>query len=218
MSSTNHPDAQLVIDDALADIERACQEFKENDETIQLQDRDTNILTMSKAVMSCAQELILTKFRLNSLEEIYRDTIHSLVSSTVDINEHADVDSIPKGSHVLDQLKDQAESQLIEPTEFPSLRSLKTLFQVQRKSTRSNVTSNDLEVLENESESVLIDPISKKPIEHPVRNKRCKHIYDKSSILKFITSMSNPRCPNMGCVNKTTLTRDSIEDVSLDEV
>lgn len=38
---------------------------------------------------------------------------------------------------------------------------------------------------------VDIDPITKLPLEHPVRNKICKHIYGKESVLQCL--QSNPR-------------------------
>ena len=129
--------------------------------------------------------------------------------------------SIPSGGETFENLSTRMQTQSVEPTEFPSLNSLKNILKIQRqrgRSQRQNNSSNDLEVLEDESENVLIDPISKKPIEHPVRNKKCKHIYDKSSILKFISSSSHPRCPNIGCANSTPLNRAAIEDVSLDDI
>lgn len=119
-------------------------------------------------------------------------------------------------------VQEQAKSN--EPTEFPSLTSLKSCLNVpqrqRRKSNRnqSDANSTELELLEEESgETVSIDPITKKPIEHPVRNKKCKHIYDKSSFLTFIRSGNNPRCPTMGCANRVILTAQSIEEVPSDE-
>lgn len=41
--------------------------------------------------------------------------------------------------------------------------------------------------------TVPIDPINRKPIESPVRNKICKHVYDKNSLLQYIGQTRNPR-------------------------
>lgn len=77
MSETfDSSDAQLAIDDALADLQRACRELQEDDEVAEM--GENGLTSMSGSIMNCAKELTLTKFRLNSLEEIYRDAIQSV--------------------------------------------------------------------------------------------------------------------------------------------
>lgn len=73
--SFDNTDAQLAIDDALADIERACRGLKENDEIAQI---ENGIHTMSQPIMNSAKELVLTKFRVSSLEQIYMEAIRSV--------------------------------------------------------------------------------------------------------------------------------------------
>ncbi|EDS32716.1 quijote [Culex quinquefasciatus] len=44
-----------------------------------------------------------------------------------------------------------------------------------------------------------IDPITKRPLEIPVRNKKCNHVYEKRSIEELIRNNPRTRCPVMGC-------------------
>lgn len=44
---------------------------------------------------------------------------------------------------------------------------------------------------EQSSHSAKIDPLTKQPIRNPVRNTRCGHVYDKSSIISALRQ--NPR-------------------------
>lgn len=40
-----------------------------------------------------------------------------------------------------------------------------------------------------------MDPITKKPIEDPVKNKVCNHVYERSAIMNLIGMKSRVRCP-----------------------
>ncbi|KAH7726731.1 hypothetical protein AAVH_05618 [Aphelenchoides avenae] len=59
------------------------------------------------------------------------------------------------------------------------------------------------------------DPISKADIVNPVRNKICKHVYDKDSVKKYIADNRARRmlcqCPQMACPNKKQLEMADIE-------
>jgi len=60
-----------------------------------------------------------------------------------------------------------------------------------------------------EEETQYIDPWSKKRIETPVRNKSCKHIYDKSTAMKMISrSKGKVKCPVVGCGNNNLKSQD----------
>ncbi|KAH6927606.1 hypothetical protein HPB50_006157 [Hyalomma asiaticum] len=56
------------------------------------------------------------------------------------------------------------------------------------------------------------DPITQKDIEVPVKNKRCGHVYDKGSIDIYIKGTRHPRCPYLGCANKTPLNMGDLVD------
>lgn len=84
------------------------------------------------------------------------------------------------------------------------------------QSTQSSPSRNrrrrtgDLEVLQSEP-VIPIDPFTKREIEFAVKNKKCGHIYDRSALTAFLTQSRNPRCPNVGCVNRTQLTQNSVD-------
>lgn len=62
------------------------------------------------------------------------------------------------------------------------------------------------------SESVnTIDPISKLQIVNPVKNKKCGHTYEKTTILELISKNKNLRCPMVGC-NVQGIKQDDLVD------
>ncbi|KAK8787523.1 hypothetical protein V5799_022701 [Amblyomma americanum] len=64
-----------------------------------------------------------------------------------------------------------------------------------------------------------IDPITQKDIEVPVKNTKCGHVYDKSSISHYIKTTNKPRCPCLGCGNTTSLRLgDLVDDLFLARV
>lgn len=72
---------------------------------------------------------------------------------------------------------------------------------------------DDLEVEETICD---IDPITKRPLEIPVRNRKCNHVYEKSSIESLIKNNARTRCPVMGCAASQYVTfADLVEDKML---
>lgn len=57
-----------------------------------------------------------------------------------------------------------------------------------------------------------IDPITKGPLENPVRNKICGHIYGKTSIVESLKMNQRLRCPSMGCRNKKHIRVNDLVD------
>lgn len=51
-----------------------------------------------------------------------------------------------------------------------------------------------------------IDPITKRPLEKPCRNKQCGHVYGLDSVSEALKINPNMRCPIMGCANKAFVT------------
>lgn len=61
-----------------------------------------------------------------------------------------------------------------------------------------------------------VDPLTKQPITHPVRNRHCKHIYDRNTMEAQLKVNSIIRCPIVGCSNKVkVLMSDLVEDREL---
>lgn len=58
---------------------------------------------------------------------------------------------------------------------------------------RDNAKADDLEVGQMTDQIVDIDPLTKQPLENPVRNKICNHIYGKDSIVKSLQQNSRLR-------------------------
>ena len=77
-------------------------------------------------------------------------------------------------------------------------------------------SSSDDDLILVKSEPCTIDPITKKQITEPVRNKKCNHIYEKSTIYGMIEQArenSKPvRCPYMGCNQKDFKKTDLVKD------
>lgn len=83
------------------------------------------------------------------------------------------------------------------------------------ESTGTVLTTNvDGMVMQSQTQ-ITTDPISKRPISDPVRNKICKHIYDKQSIMDAIKVNSRLRCPYVGCNNRKVDPNDLEEDREL---
>merc|ERR1719192_2630247 len=76
--------------------------------------------------------------------------------------------------------------------------------------------SDDDDLIVVKTEHNTIDPITKKQIVDPVRNKKCNHIYEKSTIYSMIDlarENSKPvKCPYMGCNERDFKKTDLIKD------
>lgn len=51
-----------------------------------------------------------------------------------------------------------------------------------------------------------MDPITKKPLEKPCRNKMCGHVYGLDSVTQSLQLNPRMRCPIVGCANKSSVT------------
>ncbi|XP_049273039.1 uncharacterized protein LOC119396413 isoform X2 [Rhipicephalus sanguineus] len=77
----------------------------------------------------------------------------------------------------------------------------------------SSQGADDIIMTEDLGNTQWKDPITQKDIEVPVKNTKCGHIYDKSSISVYIKGTRHPRCPYLGCANKTLLNmKDLVDD------
>lgn len=54
-------------------------------------------------------------------------------------------------------------------------------------------------VMMDEGPTRLIDPITMKEVVNPVRNKYCKHVYDRDTIIQYIQNSANPKYSELFC-------------------
>ena len=103
----------------------------------------------------------------------------------------------------------------LNPVQEPS-RSSRSKRRKKEKERVPSADSDDDDLIVVKTEHNTIDPITKKQIVEPVRNKKCNHIYEKSTIYSMIElarENSKPvKCPYMGCncrdFKKTDLVKD----------
>lgn len=61
-----------------------------------------------------------------------------------------------------------------------------------------------------------VDPISKAVIRNPYKNKKCKHVYEHSTITDYIKQLRHKaKCPYIGCRNNHLRVSDLVEDNQL---
>merc|ERR1719500_1005082 len=77
-------------------------------------------------------------------------------------------------------------------------------------------SSDEDDLIVVKTEHNTIDPITKKQIVEPVRNKKCNHIYEKSTIYSMIDlareNSKSVKCPYMGCNCKDFKKTDLVKD------
>ena len=83
----------------------------------------------------------------------------------------------------------------------------------------SSDDEDDLKVVK--TDHWTIDPLTKKQIMEPLKNKSCNHIYEKATIYKLIEQASERqklvRCPYMGCSQKDFKKTDLVNLVRVKE-
>uniref|UniRef100_A0A182XYS2 E3 SUMO-protein ligase NSE2 n=1 Tax=Anopheles stephensi TaxID=30069 RepID=A0A182XYS2_ANOST len=76
--------------------------------------------------------------------------------------------------------------------------------------------NNDDDLMIEDDITTMIDPITKRPLEVPVRNKQCNHVYEKTAIEQLLVQNPRTRCPVMGCAAQGYVQRQLLElDVRL---
>ncbi|KAI9577413.1 E3 SUMO-protein ligase NSE2-like [Glossina fuscipes] len=69
-------------------------------------------------------------------------------------------------------------------------------------------TSDDMMI---EEQICIKDPLTKLTMRNPVKNRKCGHHYEKSSIINHING-GGQRCPVVGCANKSYITSADLVD------
>ncbi|CAL1291437.1 unnamed protein product [Larinioides sclopetarius] len=76
----------------------------------------------------------------------------------------------------------------------------------------SDVSMGNEELLVTATKESFLDPLTKLPIQDPVKSKTCHHSFERSSIWKHLQKYK--RCPYSGCVNNLSR-EDLVEDLAL---
>merc|ERR1711915_797856 len=96
------------------------------------------------------------------------------------------------------------------------LNTLGTSNKTDRSRTPVHESSSDDDLIVVKTEHNTIDPITKKQIVEPVRNKKCSHVYEKSTIYSMIDlareNSKSVKCPYMGCNCKDFKKTDLVKD------
>ncbi|XP_065086286.1 uncharacterized protein LOC135708209 [Ochlerotatus camptorhynchus] len=73
-------------------------------------------------------------------------------------------------------------------------------------------SDEDEEMVQMDEAIIDTDPITKRPLEVPVRNIRCNHVYEKSAIEQMIKTNPRTRCPVMGCAAAQFVTLADLQE------
>uniref|UniRef100_A0A182JQ84 E3 SUMO-protein ligase NSE2 n=1 Tax=Anopheles christyi TaxID=43041 RepID=A0A182JQ84_9DIPT len=101
--------------------------------------------------------------------------------------------------------------QYAKPLLNPSLQG-------QSRQPQKNDDDDDGDLVVEGDVGVMVDPITKRPLEVPVRNKQCKHVYEKSAIENMLKQNPRTRCPVMGCAAQGYVQQHLLElDITLQQ-
>ena len=112
---------------------------------------------------------------------------------------------------VLQEIQETQPINITADNKYLAFRGLLQAASVPTQASSSQGSGEDVEMVVTQPTSIPIDPITKKEIEFALKNKKCKHVYDRSAFFEYLKARK-PRCPIMGCNNRTTLTEESVED------
>ncbi|MPC44997.1 E3 SUMO-protein ligase NSE2 [Portunus trituberculatus] len=71
----------------------------------------------------------------------------------------------------------------------------------------------DGDLIATQYSSTFLDPISKKRMTDPVRNKICDHVYDRGTITVMIAkSKQKLKCPTIGCANRKPIKLSDLKE------
>jgi len=109
--------------------------------------------------------------------------------------------------------------QTVTPTSYtapPAMRMQLNTLMHRKPAVQQEESSSEDDLIVVKTEHCTIDPITKKQITEPVRNKKCNHIYEKATIYGMIEQarahQKPVRCPYMGCNQKDFKKTDLVKD------
>jgi SUMO ligase MMS21 Smc5/6 complex component len=82
--------------------------------------------------------------------------------------------------------------------------------------TQAPTADEDFAIENSQTDHIPMDPFTRHEVQEPLRNKHCKHVYDKEGITNYINQSRKARCPVIGCNNRQVITfNDLVEDLEL---
>jgi len=209
-------EANYAIDDLLDTSRAAIESLLEHDKIL----GSRNLLSRSQEFKETVTCLLESSQRLDQAKEAFDHAISQLLAVSDDDDSSDDEEEggnrLPKPVKTkgpdtqaayfdaLTAIREENELDVRYGCQFSAFQKL-----LEEKPTRSQ--GDDVEEVISRRTNILVDPLTKKPIENAVKNKTCGHVYDKKSFLDYLGSR-NPKCPYMGCANRTILNQNSVEE------
>ncbi|XP_064488617.1 E3 SUMO-protein ligase NSE2-like isoform X2 [Ornithodoros turicata] len=139
----------------------------------------------------------------------------SLVDATDAVKQQALTDQVTdvQLKNLLSQRFAAVHSTLKDPRQQRSYKDLlQTIEAGDEEASRARRSDADVSLHVSDENRVWKDPITQCNVKMPVKNSICGHIYDKESIGLYMKATRNPRCPFVGCNNRTSLLKTELVD------
>ncbi|XP_015510533.1 E3 SUMO-protein ligase NSE2 [Neodiprion pinetum] len=116
-------------------------------------------------------------------------------------------------AQTLEQFTNEIEGIDTDVNKHKKFQDFQQQVQVLLENTRLNNAANvnDDELVLTQNDINVIDPITKRRINDPVRNTVCGHVYDRGSVEALLKANKQTRCPVAGCANKNYLQLDNFQ-------
>merc|ERR1711872_694524 len=157
---------------------------------------------------------------LDHLEEEYNTGISIIKRLQEKIDQIEDKEEGTMNSNMEDIYKEEFEKEMTEKNKIfeQTMRRHPRYMEMEQiiAGKTGQVAEEDMVVSEVMS---YVDPWSKKPIETPVKNKVCSHLYDKATANKMCSrSKGKLKCPVIGCTNNNVQSSDLEEDHQVKQI
>ncbi|XP_062553604.1 E3 SUMO-protein ligase NSE2-like [Armigeres subalbatus] len=152
-----------------------------------------------KVYGALAEKLVAIEQKFNGHKKALQESSKEI---TLDEFDRRYKSSLPAGKSNVKQLKRYKEF----------ITHTGSILQIDILPPSSGRAHSDDEEMEMEEVIQNLDPITKRPLEVPVRNKLCKHVYEKSAIEEMVRTNPRTRCPAMGCAADQFVTLAHLEE------
>jgi len=163
-----------------------------------------------KRLQSVLEACVKSEYDHNITKEAIRATKQLMQENESDAPITERFDEIYKSQMKNLQVSSNLQQQL---SKDPDLNNFRTHLQQESQDDEEEDDDDD-DLVATSTNINLIDPISKKIMTEPVRNKHCGHVYDRDSVVQMIahTKRKGFRCPAMGCAHRQPIKESDLED------